>query len=253
MSIDPGRWVNTLPYNKKEFDNENFSLDTSKWIDTLPKKNKHISFPKKNKYVSLKSYFVTVIFFIIGLAAVSIIKDQTRNLQKEINNLESTINVINQDLYRAILDHDVITSPKNLSILAEKYLETDLISYKISQIQNLNEKNEVFYLDKAPKTKDKQNIKEKAKETKYKIQKNVEKKIKMKKEELKKLKEMYSKPEKLPRALKAKVEKKINQAEKGLKQLYSDPRGTINSGRVQKWAVIQVVKAFFGIPIVPGK
>ena len=244
MSIDPGRWIKTLPNNKKEFNSENFNLDNTKWIDTLPKKNKNIS---------LKSYFITAIFFIIGLAAVSVIKDQTRNLQKEINNLEASINAINQDLYRATLDHDVITSPKNLLILAEKHLETDLISYKKSQIQNLNGKNEVFYLNKTSKEKNGKNIKEISKEVKYKIKQNVEAKIKEKKVELKKLKEMYSKPEELPVALKAKVEKKIKQTEEGLQQLYSDPEGVIRSGRVQKWAAIQVVKAFFGMPIIPGK
>ena len=160
-----------------------------------------------------------LLIFIIGLAVVSIIKNQTRNLQKEINNLEASINVINQDLYRATLDHDVITSPKNLLILAEKYLETDLISYKKSQIKNLNEKNEVSYLEKTPKEKNGKNIKERTKEAKYKIKQNVEKQIKVKKDELKKLKEMYSKPEELPSVLKAKVEKKIRQTEEGLKQL----------------------------------
>ena len=81
----------------------------------------------------------------------------------------------------------------------------------------------------------------------------VVKKIKIKRDELQPLKTMYSEPEKIPGTLRTKVSNKIDQAEKGLKRLDSDPGSVIYSKKVQRWAVVQVVKAFFGMPIVPGK
>ena len=38
-----------------------------------------------------------------------------------------------------------------------------------------------------------------------------------------------------------------------LKNLYSDPKGAVDPRKIQRWAAIQVIKAFFGMPIVPGK
>ena len=34
--------------------------------------------------------------------------------------------------------------------------------------------------------------------------------------------------------------------------MYKDP-GSIDSPRIRRWAGIQIVKVFFGIPIVPGR
>ena len=42
-------------------------------------------------------------FFVICLALVSVIKNKTRNLQKEINNLHASINQIEIDLHNATI------------------------------------------------------------------------------------------------------------------------------------------------------
>ena len=81
----------------------------------------------------------------------------------------------------------------------------------------------------------------------------IAKHIKEKKVELKKLKKIYSEPNELPAEIKVKVAKKITETKTGLKRLYSDPKNTIDLPKVQKWAAVQIVKAFLGIPIVPGK
>ena len=60
------------------------------------------------------------VLFICGLLFVSVVKNETRNLQKEINNLEANINLIKFNLDQAILDHEVITSPENISF-SKKY------------------------------------------------------------------------------------------------------------------------------------
>ena len=38
-----------------------------------------------------------------------------------------------------------------------------------------------------------------------------------------------------------------------LKNLYQNPRSVLTPEKVQRWAGIQVVKLFLGMPIVPGK
>ena len=49
------------------------------------------------------------------------------------------------------------------------------------------------------------------------------------------------------------VAKKIENKKAELKKLYSDPYDLIKSKKAYKWAGIQIVKVFLGIPIVPGK
>ena len=67
------------------------------------------------------------------------------------------------------------------------------------------------------------------------------------------LQEMYNEPEKLPDEIKSQVSKKITKTKSDLRKLYSDPIGSIDPARIQKWAGIQVIKAFLGMPIIPGK
>jgi len=98
----------------------------------------------KKQYNSVKKYSLMTILFVCGLLFVSVLKNETRNLQKEINKLEAAINVIKFNLKQAILDNEVITSPENISRLAKEYLNINLTSYKRSQIKNLNDKTEEF-------------------------------------------------------------------------------------------------------------
>ena len=149
MSMDPNRWVNTIPFIGAKSNQENYKLDSNKWINTLPRKDNNtlilsnvvISNPKSGSGIK---YFLTIIVFVMGLILVSAIKNGTRNLQKEINNLEASVNVIKFNLDQAILDNEVITSPENISLLAKEYLNIDLVSYKKSQIKKLRDENEKF-------------------------------------------------------------------------------------------------------------
>ena len=50
-----------------------------------------------------------------------------------------------------------------------------------------------------------------------------------------------------------KVAKTIKEKKTELKNLYTSPKETIQMTKVQKWAAVQVVKVFLGVPIVPGK
>ena len=81
----------------------------------------------------------------------------------------------------------------------------------------------------------------------------IAKKIEETKTELRKLQELYSTPEKLPGEIKLQVAKKIETKREQLKKLVSDPYDMISSKKMHKWAGLQIVKAFLGIPTIPGR
>ena len=178
---------------------------------------------KKNNNFFKKSSLVSVLF-IIGLIVVSFIKNETRYLEKEIATLQKSIYDHKFNLHQAMLDHDVITSPENISLLANDYLESDFVFYKREQIKNLNN-------DDVPLP-----------------QKKIKKKL-----SLTKLKKMYSEPEKITKQARANLTNKINTAKRELTYFYNEPVVVIKSERAQRWAAFQIVKVFLGIPIVPGK
>ena len=267
MSADPGRWVKTLHNKYTKHNRAECKLDSNRWVSTLPGKDvlyldnaivdntiadnviiENVTNPKTS---SGKKYFSAITAFVIGLILVSVTKNGTKNLQKEIGNLEASINVLKLDLHQTILEHEVITSPENISRLAKEYLETDFASYKKSQIKQLNGKMETLAKLEENNNNKIFNKKNKIKTDKIKLQ--VAKKIAVTKTELKKLQELYSQPEKLPGEIKIQVAKTIETKKNELEKLYSDPSGVFKSKKARNWAGLQIVKAFLGIPIVPGK
>ena len=217
---------------------DKYKLNPDKWI---PEKKRKINFNKK--------YTLVISFFIFGLILVSTIKNETRKLQKEISNLQFSLNTMKITLHEANLDHQYLTSPDNIDKLAKKYLETDFTFYKKSQIVPLNEKKET--LTKA--VNNKKNLTKKNTNLSDKIISKIAKKIEIKKIELQKIKETYSNPNDLPIIVKNQVAKKIESGKSNIKKIYYEPRGTIKDKKLQKWAAVQVIKAVLGIPIVPGK
>jgi len=232
--MDPNRWLKTLPNVKTEEDKTASSLDGDKWISTIPKK-------KTNN--RLKVYSIVMTFFVVGLVLVPTIKNKSRNLQKEINNLQSSINDLKFDLHQSYLDHEVITSPENISRLAKEYLGTEYINYNKSQIKHITQKIEKKEVD----------LKKITEKKRKKIKLQVAKKIEEKKVELQKLKELYRKPEEIPKELKQQIAKKITKTKNEIKELYNNPKETITVERAQRWAVMQIVKVFLGMPIIPGE
>ena len=230
--IDNLKWTSTLPNKNFEKNEENKKLDSKIWISTIPKLKKENSF---RKYTALS------ILFIFILISASITKNEARSLQKEINYLTEEIDNINYDIYRVKLEHEVLSSPENISELAKKYLETDLIIYKKYQIKDLNQ------------TTLKSNLEEK-KLNLYKNKKSeIIKTINEKKVELKQIKNIYKKPKNLPNKVSEKIKKIVNEQQSDLKNLYDNPNEIFKSKKVRRWAGIQVVKVFLGIPVVPGK
>ena len=210
--------------------------------------NGPILFRIKEKKNLNKKYFFAVSFLVIGLTLVSVIKNKTRILQKEILNLQASIYNLKIDLNKATLDHEFITSPDNITLLAKQNLATDFVYYKKSQIKYLNEKSKNISVSNEDIiiNKNKKNLSKKVKI-------EVAKQIATKKVELKKLQEIYSKPDELPKEVRKKITKKIETTKINLKNLYTDPVNSIDLEKVQRWSIIQIVKLFFGIPMVPGK
>ena len=263
--INKNKWISSLPNINQKFNGEKNQTDHYRWINTIP---------KKTTYHSVKKYSLMTALFICGLLVVSVVKNETRNLEKEINNLRTSNNVIKFNLEQAILDNEVITSPENISKLAKEYLNKDFVSYKKSQIKKLED--DIKIISKSNKKNNnlsgsmKLKITKKIKETKTKIRKlqalyskpevipgelktQVAKKIKETKTEIRKLQALYAKPEAIPGELKTQVAKKIEEKKIELKNLYSHPKETVTLKKAQKWAAIQVVKVFLGLPVIPGR
>ncbi len=238
MSLDSKIWVNTLPAAGKKEEDKSYNVSTEKWVDTIP--------PKKTTN-KIRIYSIATTFFVLGLILVSIIKNETRGLQKEIDNLQTSIDLIKLDLHKAELDYEVLTSPKNLSSMAKQYLDDDLVFYKRSQIKRNGEDNNL--LAKLETKKNDSKIKKFTKKTKQ----SITNEIKVKKAELKKLQEIYSHPSEIPQEARATFQKKITTIKQELVQLKESPGDILTPGRITKWTGIQLVKAFLGFPIVPGR
>ena len=134
--INQDKWVNSLPIKNIKLDDKTYQADHEKWANTVS---------KKNSFNAVKKYSLMTILLVGGLLFVSAVKNETRNLEKEINNLIVSNNTIKFNLNQAILDNEVITSPENISQLAKEYLDKDLVSYERSQIKQLNDKNSDLY------------------------------------------------------------------------------------------------------------
>ena len=168
---------------------------------------------------------------------------KTRNLQKEISSLRTSIDIIKHDLHQSTLEHAVITSPENISILAKEYLDSSFLAYKNIQIKKLSNEKKLSSSLK--------NVKKKIIEKKSSLE--LAKKIESKKNELKNLKEFYYNPNALPGEVKLQISKKIENAKNEMKALYNNPKKAITPEKIYKWGTIQVVKVMLGIPIVPGR
>ena len=229
--INENKWVNSLPKNSTIQNKSINQLDYDRWISTIP---------KKNAYSSITKYSFVFCLFICGLLCVSIIKNETRNFQKEINNLKASINVIKFNLSQAILDNEVIKSPENVSRLAKKYLSDEFLPYKRSQIEMLNNS--------------KKNIEtKKIKNTSNNVKSQIKKNIIKRKEDIAKLKVLYSNPDTIPNEIRKQVTKEIKEKKTEIKTMYQAPKETFTIEKIAKWSSVQVVKAILGMPIIPGR
>ena len=250
--INQDKWINSIPTTIIKFNEEENQVDHYRWVNTIPKKDTYNNAATYNN-VAWK-YSLVVVLFVCGLLFVSAVKNKTRNLEQEINSLRASNNVIKFNLDQAILDNEVITSPENISRLAKEYLNTDFISYKKSQLRQLNDDRTIINkLNKNNNNLSTVKLNEKNNNLSTQIKSIITKKIKKKKTEIRKLQELYSKPASIPDEIKTQIASKIEEKKIELKNLYSSPKKTITLEKARSWAVVQVAKLFLGIPIVPGK
>ena len=235
MTIDPDIWTSTL-IKKKDITKDS-EINSNKWLESVPKKENDNLF---------KKYSLVSTLFVLGLIAVSFMKNETRNLEREITELQKSIYEYKYNLHQATLEHEVITSPENISLLVNDHLESDFVYYKSDQIKDLASSEENFSKMKAISTQKKKKLSSLAKT-------QIKNSINKKKKDLAKLKKMYSEPKTLSEEVKIKLANKIKLTQRELTHLYNEPGAVIKSERAQKWAAFQIVKVFLGIPIVPGK
>jgi len=247
--INQHKWIKSLPKTNIKFNKKENQVDHYRWVNTIPKKNTHDNVATHNNVAW--RYSLVVILFVCGLLFVSAVKNKTRNLEKEINSLRASNNVIKFNLNQAILDNEVITSPDNISLLAKEYLNIDLVSYKKSQIKKLRDENEKF--TKVNKIKKEKINKKKIKNLSDSIKTQVAKRIEIKKTEMRKLQELYYNPKSIPKEIKTQVAVQIEEKKNEIRNIYSAPKDIFTLERVGRWSVIQVVKLFLGMPVIPGR
>ena len=246
--INQDKWIDSLLKTNIKFNEETNQIDHYRWINTISKKR---TYNAVRKYSAVKKYTLMTVLFVCGLLFVSALKNGTRNLEKEINNLRASVNVIKFNLNQTILDNEVITSPENISRLAKEYLNIDLVSYKKSQIKKLRDENEKF--TKVNKIKKEKIVKKKIRNLSDGIKTQVAKRIEIKKTEMRKLQELYYNPKSIPKEIKTQVAVQIEEKKNAIRNIYSAPKDIFTLETVGRWSVIQVVKLFLGIPVMPGR
>ena len=73
------------------------------------------------------------------------------------------------------------------------------------------------------------------------------------KEGIKKLQGLYEDPDSIPDEIKLQVSKKVSEKRKEIRNIYMSPGEVFTLERVGRWGIVQVVKLFLGMPVVPGR
>ena len=86
----------------------------------------------------MKKYIFLIFFFIFGIFFISIIKNETRDIEKNIRNINAKIFTLNTELHEARLDYNYLSSSANISILSEKIFKDELNFYSLKQLSHIN-------------------------------------------------------------------------------------------------------------------
>ena len=86
----------------------------------------------------MKKYIFLIFFFIFGIFFISNIKNETRDIEKNIRNINAKIFTLNAELHEAELDYNYLSSAANLSILSEKIFKDGLNFYSSRQFSYIN-------------------------------------------------------------------------------------------------------------------
>ena len=99
---------------------------------------------------------ILFIIFICCLIFTSLIKNNTRSVEKKIVVLNKDIKILNKKLIEAKLEYEYLITPEYLSTLSSNYLFENFTNYKKEDIKNLNlqELKNKKYLSKLNSTND---------------------------------------------------------------------------------------------------
>ena len=86
----------------------------------------------------MKKYIFLIFFFIFGIFFISIIKNETRGIEKNIRNINAKIFTLNTELHEARLDYNYLSSSANISILSENFFKDELNFYSPKQLSYIN-------------------------------------------------------------------------------------------------------------------
>ena len=86
----------------------------------------------------MKKYIFLIFFFLFGIFFISNIKNETRDIEKNIRNSNAKIFTLNAELHEAGLDYNYLSSAANLSILSEKIFKDKLNFYDAKQFSYID-------------------------------------------------------------------------------------------------------------------
>ena len=92
--INGDKWISSIGSANTSHEAESNQIDHTKWLNTIP---------KKKKYNVVRKYSLITVLFVSGLLLVSAVKNETRNLEKEINNLKASNKEIKFNLTQGLL------------------------------------------------------------------------------------------------------------------------------------------------------
>jgi hypothetical protein len=81
-----------------------------------------------------KKIFISLILFCLFMIFTSIVKTQTRMLEKDIHKYEKKIALLQNDIYDSQLDYFYLTSPEHISNYINTYSDLSYTIIKFSKI-----------------------------------------------------------------------------------------------------------------------
>jgi len=88
----------------------------------------------------MKKFYLFIIL-IFGLFFTSLIKNQTREVEKKIKIIDKEINYLDLKLSEASIEFEYLSSPERIMNIIPDYLEDNFSFYNNNQINILNYKN----------------------------------------------------------------------------------------------------------------
>ena len=93
-----------------------------------------------------KFFFFTPI--IILIFATTLIKNSTKKLDKQIFQINENIRILEESFELALLDFNILTSPKKLIEYQQFYFEQEFIQKKIENLKTITIVNDNLKIDK---------------------------------------------------------------------------------------------------------